>query len=77
MLCETCTYDADDSCTFPQRPHARECTLYHNRLQSPPLTVEYRPGLASSVTAWIKRHTLWVGLLILLMISVVMALTGR
>ncbi len=27
-LCETCAYLADDSCTFPQRPYAKECTMY-------------------------------------------------
>lgn len=76
VLCETCTYDADDSCTFPQRPHAKECTLYHNRFQ-PAVTAEYRPGVWNSVTAWIRRNTFWVGLLLLLAVSVVLALTGR
>jgi hypothetical protein len=27
-LCRTCAYEADDSCTYPQRPYAKECTLY-------------------------------------------------
>lgn len=29
-LCETCTYHEDDSCNFPQRPYAKECTLYQD-----------------------------------------------
>lgn len=28
VLCTTCAYHEDDSCTFPQRPHAKACTLY-------------------------------------------------
>lgn len=29
-LCATCTYDADDSCTFDKRPNAMTCTLYQD-----------------------------------------------
>ncbi|MGD1907697.1 MAG: zinc ribbon domain-containing protein [Leptolyngbyaceae cyanobacterium] len=29
-LCATCTYNLDDSCTFPQRPAAQTCTLYQS-----------------------------------------------
>ena len=29
-LCDRCTYDRDDSCNFPQRPHAKSCTLFHD-----------------------------------------------
>jgi hypothetical protein len=29
-LCDTCTYHIDDSCNYPQRPTAKECTLYQN-----------------------------------------------
>jgi hypothetical protein len=29
-LCESCTYHSDDTCTFPKRPLAKECTLYEN-----------------------------------------------
>lgn len=29
-LCVTCTYNVDSSCTSPQRPAARECTLYQD-----------------------------------------------
>jgi len=27
-LCDSCAYHADDTCNYPQRPHAKECTLY-------------------------------------------------
>ncbi len=29
-LCDSCAYEADDSCNYPQRPHARSCTLYQD-----------------------------------------------
>ena len=30
-LCDTCVYHADDTCTFPKRPYAQECTLYQTQ----------------------------------------------
>lgn len=30
-LCTRCRYHDDDSCTFPQRPHATTCTLFRDR----------------------------------------------
>ncbi|MGF1603627.1 MAG: zinc ribbon domain-containing protein [Thermosynechococcaceae cyanobacterium] len=29
-LCDTCVYELDDSCSFPQRPEATSCTLYRD-----------------------------------------------
>jgi hypothetical protein len=34
-LCQSCAYDADNSCTFPKRPNAMDCTLYQNSEASP------------------------------------------
>lgn len=33
-LCKNCVYDADNSCTVPQRPEAQECTLYASEFNS-------------------------------------------
>jgi hypothetical protein len=41
-LCDTCVYHADDSCDYPQRPTAQECTMYRD-LDRPAGTIE-RPG---------------------------------
>ena len=30
FLCDSCAYHEDDSCNYPQRPQARECTLYRD-----------------------------------------------
>ncbi|NJO41237.1 MAG: zinc ribbon domain-containing protein [Cyanobacteria bacterium CRU_2_1] len=72
-LCQSCTYDEDDSCNYPQRPYAKECTLYHNRLQ--PIEVKgYKPSLQSSTKAWLRQNTSWLILVGLLVISVLIAL---
>ncbi|QIZ72346.1 ATP-binding protein [Oxynema aestuarii] len=43
-LCSSCTYNLDDTCTFPERPEAKECTLYHDS-SKPNLAEQYRESL--------------------------------
>lgn len=74
-LCESCSYEADDSCTLPQRPHARECTLYQNII--PQLDNQHfntTRNLSSSVTNWLKRNQTWLLLLGLLFVSFLVVL---
>lgn len=75
-LCESCTYDADDTCNFPQRPYAEECTMYHDVAQ--PIAIERRPPnwFAQMGTALRYRQEWWV-LLGLLAISIGIALANR
>ena len=70
-LCASCAYDADDSCTFPQRPDALTCTLYQD-VNRPSLTAAeaYRPPLK----AWWQGNIVWVALAILIVVSVAIAL---
>lgn len=75
-LCESCTYDLDDTCTLPQRPYARECTLYQDVSQSK-LSVQYRDpngSFFSTVTSWVRRNQTWLLLLGLLFVSFLIAL---
>lgn len=76
-LCETCTYHADDTCTFPQRPYAKECTLYHDRsqplLQTDPIYAPRRSFL-QSVKVWCQRHPALVGLIGLVAVSFLLTL---
>lgn len=74
FLCDTCTYHADDSCNFPQRPTAKECTLYHNRLQ--PRPTAYTPARSPTLQSWLQRNTTLLIVLGLLLISLLIAL-GR
>jgi C4-type Zn-finger protein len=75
-LCQTCTYHEDDTCNFPQRPYAKECTLYHDRSQQ--LVVKsHTPSWQYSLGLWVKRNAGWLVLLGLVAISLLIALSGR
>ncbi|UBF24809.1 zinc ribbon domain-containing protein [Kovacikia minuta CCNUW1] len=73
-LCLTCTYHEDDSCTFPQRPDAMECTLYSDRTK--PNLTKTQPGYTGSflVKTWFKRNLTWIMLLGLLLFSLLLVL---
>ena len=75
-LCQTCVYHADDTCNFPQRPLARECTLYQDisksQLEMNQQHKTHRPAIA--VRSWLRRHQTWLLLLGLLFISFLIAL---
>ena len=47
-LCDSCTYHADDTCNYPQRPYAKECTLYQDVdavVVAPPRRANWQTGL--------------------------------
>jgi hypothetical protein len=74
-LCETCLYDQDDSCTYPQRPHARDCTMYSDRY-----SVQLQRKLSSqarlsflSATGF-RRYSVWLVFIGLILISFWMAI---
>ncbi len=73
-LCKTCVYDADDSCTFPQRPDARECTLYRDVAAPVVQPVKYGGEFLSK--AWFRRNLVWIALIGLIILSVVITLAG-
>ncbi|MBK4729542.1 zinc ribbon domain-containing protein [Oxynema sp. CENA135] len=56
FLCESCTYHEDDTCTFPQRPQAKTCTLYRDRAQ-PIADPAVNPYLSSHP---LRRWRLWL-----------------
>ncbi|OKH38938.1 hypothetical protein NIES2119_07285 [[Phormidium ambiguum] IAM M-71] len=70
-LCDTCVYHADDTCNFPHRPMAKECTLYQD-ISAPKMEVKPQPN--QSFQFWFQRNLLWVMLLILLLISFLITL---
>jgi hypothetical protein len=72
-LCLTCAYHADDTCNFPKRPYAMDCTLYTDRAQpiSPP--PGYSPAFRLNV--WVKRNLPWLLLAGLVLISLLIALS--
>jgi hypothetical protein len=76
-LCDSCTYHADDTCNFPQRPHAKDCTLYQN-LEESKLELQqqaYTKSFGVTVKTWIKRNQGLLLLLGLLLICLLIALS--
>jgi len=65
-LCQSCLYHLDDSCTFPQRPHARECTLYRDQ------TIASQQAKAPAYQP--QRHYVWLILVGLVAIAVLLTL---
>lgn len=79
-LCQSCTYHADDTCTFPQRPYALECTLYDDISQPKSETKQlYAPrhGLLKSVRLWCQRNPALLVLLGLLAVSFLLTLIAK
>jgi len=71
-LCTTCAYHADNTCTYPQRPYAKTCMLYHNLDQ--PFVEEldaraFRPQGWAGVKAWCRRRRGWLLLGAILLLS--------
>lgn len=75
-LCDSCTYHADDSCNFPQRPYAKECTLYQNIEESKLQLQQQRENtsFAATVKNWIKRNSSLLLLLSLVLVCLLIAL---
>ena len=76
-LCESCTYHADDTCTFPQRPYAKECTLYDDISQAKLETKQIyvpRHSLLQAAKLWCQRNPALLGLLGLVAVSVLLTL---
>ncbi|MBW4574397.1 MAG: hypothetical protein KME08_03845 [Aphanothece sp. CMT-3BRIN-NPC111] len=76
FLCDSCTYHEDDTCTFPQRPYARECTLYQNKFQQNlQLNQHYHAsGWGQIVSFWCQRNQARLMLLGLAVVSFLLAL---
>lgn len=71
FLCQTCAYELDNSCTFPQRPEAKSCTLYRDYrrpVRSPARRSRQRPVVSSSsqTLMWLLGIACIIGLAILL-----------
>lgn len=56
-LCDTCTYHVDDSCNYPQRPTAKECTLYQNFEEyQAQKQQQYRKPSSNDLQSWVRRN---------------------
>jgi len=72
-LCTTCVYHEDDTCNFPQRPFAKDCTLYNkDTTQTPPPSG--RSGKGFALKTWWRRNTVWIALSAIVLLSVLLTL---
>jgi hypothetical protein len=74
-LCDSCTYHADDTCNFPQRPYAKECTLYQNIEESKLQLQQQRENTSfvATVKSWVQRNSSLLLLLSLVLVCLVIA----
>lgn len=72
-LCDRCTYHLDDTCTYPQRPLAKTCTLFQDADAAPEETLPALP-VGRQIELWFKRNTALVGLLVLAGVSLLFAI---
>lgn len=68
----SCVYHEDDTCTFPKRPYAMDCTLYRDRL-TPKVA---KSGYASNfrLKTWISQNLVWIVLVGLIVVSFLVAI---
>lgn len=70
FLCQTCRYQADDTCNFPQRPYAKECTMYRldQGPDAPSAKAAYKPH-----RPW-TQYAGWLVFIALVAIAILLAL---
>ncbi|NJL90883.1 MAG: zinc ribbon domain-containing protein [Coleofasciculaceae cyanobacterium SM2_1_6] len=76
-LCDSCTYHADDSCNYPQRPYAQECTLYDDqeaRAKEVELWQSLQRRQSLDLRTFYHRYPGVVGVGVLLVISFIITL---
>ncbi|WP_104545802.1 zinc ribbon domain-containing protein [Chroococcidiopsis sp. TS-821] len=75
-LCDSCTYHLDDTCNFPQRPYAKECTLYQDVTQAQLRASQqsYKNSLSANFRNWLRRYQFWLLILGLLLLSFLIVL---
>lgn len=75
-LCDSCTYHIDNTCNFPQRPYAKECTLYQNIEQSKLELQRSREAKSFNTTIrkWIQRNQALLLVLTLLLVCFLITL---
>ena len=79
FLCDRCTYDKDDSCNFPQRPHAQSCTLFHDYttpLVPEVFTVPSQQGW-SGIKHRLYQYRVVIAIAIIMTMSVILALSSK
>jgi hypothetical protein len=76
-LCASCLYHEDDTCNFPKRPYAKDCTLYRNvcELTLPPPTPYISGGWLQRIKNWCQQNILLLVILCLVIVSFVLSMS--
>ncbi|MFE4106403.1 zinc ribbon domain-containing protein [Almyronema epifaneia] len=75
FLCPDCTYHADNTCNFPQRPLAKTCTLYQSQSAiAADFSTAPQPAPLQLSWVWFRRNLAWWVLAGLLLISLLIAI---
>ena len=75
-LCDRCLYHQDDTCTYPQRPFAKTCILFHDLEQpkfAPPTA--YKTPPLSQLKNLGYRHRRELIIVVILLAAFIFALT--
>ncbi|MGD1920556.1 MAG: zinc ribbon domain-containing protein [Pleurocapsa sp.] len=78
-LCDRCTYDRDDSCNFPKRPHAKSCTLFHDA-DIPLVSESTLPRSTQGwvgIKNWLYRNRGLIAIALLILVSVLVAIASQ
>ncbi|KKJ00649.1 hypothetical protein [Prochlorothrix hollandica] len=79
-LCDTCVYHRDDSCTFPHRPTAQDCTLYRDvsspEPDLPPRSRRVHLSTGQRLSRWAQNHRGAVILVALVLGALLLQLLG-
>jgi len=75
-LCDRCIYDQDDTCNFPNRPHALSCTLFHDYDKSlvPEQFIPRSQKGWSGFKYWLFRYRGLLAIILLIVMSILLAL---
>lgn len=75
FLCQSCLYHEDDTCNFPKRPYAKECTLYQDHTE--PIVPQGSSSLQwrfpHHLGQWIKSNPLGMVIFMIIVISLLLA----
>ncbi|QSJ16830.1 zinc ribbon domain-containing protein [Nostoc sp. UHCC 0702] len=76
-LCDSCTYHDDNTCNFPQRPYAKDCTLYENLEQSKlnPQQQRHSSSFSVIIKSWVKHNQALLLLIGLLFVCLLIAMS--
>lgn len=77
-LCDSCIYHDDDTCNFPKRPYAKECTLYEDiKVKELELKQQQEANRFDvKLRFWLKRNQFLLLLLCLLLICFLFVLAS-